>query len=208
MNKTNLYFIGLLIAAMLFVSCNDDDDKKDDETLTSIEATVSGVPSEVKDVRLILHSEDVSQVLKNVEFSAGKFKIELPQTVPDEYLFKFNVSFRPGVVISDPNALVSWEISLNGFDGSSENANRIGWFFYRNQANTARLFLAYANSDFSIIGEYSEEDDGNTNNFKFDMRFKKGWNKLFLVYTPSTRTESWSMIEPAGLTWYFDLPED
>jgi len=196
-------------AVMIFVSsCGDDEDKDDkDGSFTSIDVTLQGVSPDVKEVRLIVFSGN-TQVLKTAAFSNEKFRIDLPETVSDNYLYKFDSRFSPGVVVSNPDALMSSEIGLVCYDGSGENANRIGWFVFRNEAETAVLSLTYAKSDFTIKGEHSEQDGDRTNNFKFDLSLKKGWNKIYLVNTLSTRTESYSMVEPAGLSWYFDLPEE
>jgi len=133
----------------------------------------------VATVYAIIDGKDDDKILVSTEFQDDSFKLKLPKTVDDKYLWLFADYWLIEVFdeswVSDNNAkiTIAW---VNAWD---ENKDDIGFFVYTSDyiSGHAQGFFLYADRDFTVKGEKNDEEGIL---FKYDCSFSKGWNFLYL----------------------------
>jgi len=172
-------------------------------------------------VHAIVYGKEDEKILASSEYQNNSFKLKLPSTVDDKYLWLFadymifsNLfgDFDESWV-SDKNA----KVTLAWPDAWDEDKNQIGCFIYRYDpyltASDAQGFFLYADKNFTVKGEKIGTDGIP---IQCDCSFSKGWNFLYDYrdrdyHTPYNVNYSLlTTIKPSEGTWYwyfFRYPE-
>ncbi|GHT22929.1 hypothetical protein FACS189430_05440 [Bacteroidia bacterium] len=199
------------LTAAVFVctpACNKDDDDNGGSPVSSINATVengASYNSKVDSVKAFAYVGDTwarTEIAKG-SYADGKFKIDLPETVPAAYLETFDEEgFPEGITVSNKQAK---RLNISSFI-AYKGGNKVGEFDYGNADETAEVFYMFVDADVTIKGSYTD-DDGDTE--KYDVTLKKGWNEIYVTSTKSKdgKTFSFSNSKPSGLKWIFEESE-
>jgi hypothetical protein len=224
----------LLAAATLFCACDKDEDEKEKEdniatsTIPAGEYIINvenGDDYDFDTVKLVIIGHDGNDVYEvcSVPYAKGKFTLDLPETVLNQYLekiengFMYFVDLPDGIKISNPSVKIGrtmgllahkWEPDISGYH-VSVIYHRIGngeWLPFLNGVG----WLLYANGDATVTGsgegEEMEDCQKTSVNFNFKVNLKKGWNivclkvtgKLTREYTTQTSADAvWGFLAPA-----------
>ncbi len=226
----NVFLLAAMAVSAVFVGCDKENDPSnddpsdpsggltpptvfDDQGLTSsvfdgkIQATVENAPSnaQVDSVRAIVRYTDsakatngytVYHVLAAGKYENGSFTLNLPGTIPEQ-LILFSVADIPvGMTISsDANAKMTEIDMLYWFDAYKDGKS-VGAFYYGDEHWAKGIFLSfvYATGNISV--------KGSSGVLICDMRFGKGWNKLYNIHTE--QNGEITTTKPSGLKWYFE----
>ena len=192
----------LLVASIMSVSCKKD---KDDGGSFVVEAkNVIGNDYDIATAAGLVEGEDDEDEIASAPYKNNGFKMELPATVANKYLWMMNDEGDLDGIISDNNAKIT-TLYLVAMDSDKDE---IGEFYLEDESDDyyAGAIYMYADRDFTIKGtieEYYEEDD-DYYNVKLDCTFKKGWNVLYYV-EDNGWDESYTTKKPSdiNLKWYF-----
>ena len=190
-----------LVASIMSVSCKKD--KKDDGSFVVEAKNVIDDDYDIATVAGLVEGEEDEDEIASAPYKNNGFKMELPATVANKYLWMMNEEGDLDDIISDDNAKIT-TLYLAAMDSDKDY---IGEFYYEDEGNdyyAAALYL-YADRDFTIKGtieEYYAEDD-DYYNVKFDCTFKKGWNVIYYV-EDNEWDESYTTKKPSdiNLKWY------
>ena len=227
-NKSREFFFrkicfGLLAAVIIFTGCNKDDNGKNkeeggNEGLKIFEISIENgkeYNSKIDMVKLISYNAfDEYVVLASADYNDGNFILNLPATIEGGFWVGFGGNISETVTVSDPNALIAIEIAIVGFKGD----NRVCWFYYENEDESAYGFPVYVNSDLSINGTLKETYDRDITyieeyNYNFSINAKRGWNmwytiendEIIIMQTTAGIKEIYNSemttTDPGGLKW-------
>jgi len=117
------------------------------------------------------------------KYENGKFKITLPYTLDNKYLYAIgNEDFPEGVNVSDRNAKVGEADYFTAYD---EDDNKVGRFIYCDEPNDSWDYIVvcyvYADRNLTITGTYTEVYGNTTEITTFDYSLKKGWNIAYKI---------------------------
>jgi len=154
-----------------------------------IEAIGAYGKENIATVYAIIDGKDDDKILVSTEFQDDSFKLKLPRTVDDKYLWLFAdhwlIDLFDESWVSDKNA----KITIARVNTWDENKNDIGFFYHHGtyiMNSHAQGFFLYADKNFTVKGEKNDEEGIP---FKYDCSFSKGWNFLYLYcdhgYYPS-----------------------
>jgi len=181
----------VLMAA--FASCEKDkDSKKDDPSgggaSNVINATnVINGNSSIATVKAMADYDDY--VFASGKYGNNGFKLNLPATVSDEYLYYVSGEYGGNnVTISDPEA----KMTYTWIEAYDKDGEQIGEFFVVNANQDWGLYV-YVDRNVTVKGK----DSFTT----YDCSFTKGWNIIYFVDNESLTTTK----QPSGtIYWYFN----
>jgi hypothetical protein len=212
MKKSFFSFLltGALCASMLVVSsCKKDDDGLGTSVVKTLDVKVddgSKYNDLIDEVRLVGYNINTWNAVELVtaKYTAGGFKMDLPESVPANILESFGKE-SSNVNVSNTNAKLAYNnVSLRAFD---KDGNRVGSIAYsKNDKNTNTTVLGelvYADNDVTVTGKVTEEWGAAI----YAMSLKKGWNLVFFIEKEvskgvweGTATTSGQ----SGMKWYFE----
>lgn len=219
MNKFCLLSIVTCIClSSVFTSCKKDDDGPGTSAVSSLIAKVEGgsaYNSKVDVVKVLLNIDEtydsktqeyiwVGDEVASGSYADGGFTIDLPETVSSKYL---STLYAPdGINISDTKA----QVGMSGFLIGYKSGVEVGEFVYAkvngDDVEPTGMFF-YADRDVTMTGSASEKDGSYTDNYSFNVSFKKGWNIVYASYDESkdgkTTTYSLTTSDPGNMKWYF-----
>jgi len=142
--------------------------------------------------------------IASCKYENDGFKLKLPKTVSDEYLFEIDTDeeVEEWVTVSDPKA----KLSTVWFFGYNEKGKEIGTFYHMgyNMRYYASAVYIYSDRKFTIKGTYEDEDEYSE---IVDCKFNKGWNVLYIVeqeYPPYQFTVTTQKPSEVKMEWIFD----
>jgi hypothetical protein len=176
MKKQSILIMMASIAiSFLFFSCQDKDLTSNNQVIAKDIVNSSG---DITTVEAVIDNFETDEeiVVATTKYEKNGFKIKLPQTVSDQYLYKQELEFEgeDWIKVSDPEAKVNvvWFIAKN-------NKNEyIGMFYYMGISTRyyAHAMYLYSDRKFTITGKFDE--DGYAE--EYDCNIKKGWNVMYL----------------------------
>jgi len=195
MKKVSLLFAIALFAAVSFVSCGKDDGGGGGGmTVSGTIANAAGMD----DFPLYGYYEDNFVAYENgnnpvpdisTTVHNGAFSLIL-RTPPTNMLHLIFDNIEGGVQISDPNVLMTAiRLVAKGQEICSVVPN--------DNPKTQQMMWTYVDNDVTITGNVDNEGM----EYNYDIDLKKGWNKLFHIYS-ATSTIVTSNI-PSNLVWMF-----
>ena len=183
----NFLFVTIMSMTLAFVACNKDDTS----TSSNSNSNNNGIfVIEAKDVLIhgnadnlasvgIIYDEKDPVIIATAEYKNRGFKLTLPKTIEDKYLFPISSWFETGIV-SDEKTKIQQIIpgKILGFDnqGYDFEKNYVGYFDFRNSGCGLAAFL-YVDRNCTVTGE--GDMDGIPT--KYDCKFNKGWNTLYII---------------------------
>jgi len=159
--------------------------------------------------------DDEHKVLASTKYVNDSFKLKLPSTIDDKYLYSFVDywlvhEFYKDIDenwVSDKNAKLTWAWA----EALDINNEHIGQFLHSGSYSDwsyAQEFILYSDRNFTVKGEKTNEKG---TPFKCDCSFSKGWNFLYWYHdrdyhTPHTENYcSLTTNKPSGGYWYWDF---
>ena len=199
-------FLVMVVLSFAFVACKKDKDKDTGNKNNGIEnpsvidaKNVVDGSSDIFIVNAELWNYDAKDynVIASCEYKNSSFKLNLPETVPDECLYTIGENwYFLTEIISDENAKVA-DLGIFAYTNEEEY---LGKFLLGDDMQSVEVTYIYADRDFTIIG--IDESLGLSE--IYDCSFKKGWNIRYFVksrdgYLRTTK-------KPAGviLKWFYD----
>ncbi len=177
------FLLVFAILGSLFHSCDQLDDFPDngisDSHYRIIADSVSPNPVGIVGVKArvykFINENDRFQMVGFTSFVDGGFNMPLSPTVAARYLNPVATFFVEEAVISDSNAKMIKLTELAAINGSD---SFVGYFNL--QAPKRVALWAYADRDVEISGSYERVRNLQKTNYELDLKFKKGWNKIYL----------------------------
>jgi len=211
-NLRNVVKIGVtcLAVCMTFAACKKENDSSGNgENNSNINPSVIEVNglggSNIATVKMMVYWENEYEggedAIATAPYQNGGFKMTLPATIPDKYLWEWGEGEK-GITVSDPNARVC---ALEGVTAySSAEKSPVGYFYsYLRGGDVVygACYRIYSDRDFSIRGKYSR-DWGNYSE-EWECFFKKGWNILY--YYDKGNSEIYTTQKPsnAEIKWIY-----
>jgi len=183
----NFIMIAVVAVSLLAAKCGTDPDDPpsdggtttfDDPSVIIAKDVINSNP-DIVSVKAVMYNEetDEEKVIATGKYENNGFKITLPKTISNEYLFDADEAFgdEQGIVISDPNAKigVAWVYAFN------DKGKEIGDFYCL--GITTKYYVdamyVYADRNFTIKGKIEEGKYVD----EYDCSFKKGWNILYAI---------------------------
>ena len=199
MKKQNLYLtVAVMAFTMIFSSC----EKKYKGTTGFIPAyvinatNVEGGSSCIATIKAIMYWYSGDYEAASSEYKNGGFILNLPASVPDEYLRFINDEYF-SEIISDKNAKVG---SLSIF-ACDNDGYQIGNFAYR-FSNRSAYYTAeyiYADRNFTIKGTINDRYYSTV----FNCTFKRGWNIMYLIDEDNNELYTTQKPSDMNFKWYF-----
>jgi hypothetical protein len=194
MNKQFLSLVTAIFMLMVAFSSCKKDSKYGNPFVIDATDVENGNPN-IATVKTVAYECDY--VLASGEYQNNGFKLTLPTTVPEKYIYNIVYTLADDFegTISDRKATIgSSEIIACDSDG-----NDIGWFEMADKENSIRTIYMYVDRNVTIKGfDYDTE---------FDCSFKKGWNILYNVYKEDgERFTTTQKPSNANLKWYCYCP--
>jgi len=190
MNKTFSY---LVIATMFFVACNKNEQTSDHSFVVVLEATnlnISGnlnTNVNVATVKAMLSAirEDLdgkqyflNNEIASAEFKNGGFKLNFPETLPNEYLGSmyelFNIFSYEGITVSD-RQVKTGDISIYAYDNAG---NYVGNFKFVSDGWYTQFM--FADRSFTVKGNLQS---GSVE----DCSYHKGLNIEYVIWGGNTK---------------------
>ena len=230
LNLRNVVAIAICLAVTTtFSSCErNENGNGNGGNISSITATnVIGNTAEIASVNITLWSTDDEQdeqmVIAEAPFQNNGFRLELPESVPNNFLWLIAEDLEDGVTVSNINARgqTVWDIYALNADG-----NEIGSLsftnFDRNSEEEPNVIIEalwfYVDRNVTITGEMREEwyDDWDGIEYidivNFNLNLRRGWNS---AYVRATRTTAGNVVTynvtftsqrpaNANLSWRFN----
>ncbi len=217
----NVFLLAAMAVSAVFVGCDKGNDPSNDDPsdpsggLTGssfdgvITATVSGLA--IDEVKAIEYIKGVVEFeMASGKYENGGFTLNLPSTIPAQYLVAFAGTVPTGIQISDAN--------FKGFIGGNiyayKNGERVGQFVYGAEIDDdtkISVSFIYADRNVTITGSYTTENEWVTEIVTYNnVTWKKGWNKVYFTSTQSQKNGKLTIksdcttIEPSGLYWWFE----
>jgi hypothetical protein len=175
--QQNLLIIALMAILFLAVSCGPKE-KKTDPSIINANTIISG-SSDIVTVKALMYvyEAEEEEVITTTAYEKGGFKLELPKTLPNKFLYEIFEEFEDveWITISDPKAKLAGTL-LNAY---SKKDKEMGEFycFGTNKRIWVDAFHLYADRDFSIKGKYIERYWSD----EYNLSLKKGWNIVYSV---------------------------
>ena len=186
---------------MVFAAC---DDKKNNGSnnggINSLVIDAKNVidgSSDITTVKAIIYGEDDDYIVASGEYKNNGFKLDLSKAVPDKYLECVG-DIPASIVVSDKNAKVT-NLEIHAYNSSGDE---IGTFYFED-VNEIEATYIYADRNFTIKGEYTENYEDYTYTMKFDCSFKKGWNLIYSKSDVNASGYTSTMLtqKPAGINY-------
>jgi len=167
---------------------------------------VHGSTSLVKSVRIVREIEPTPtgsriHALALALFENNGFRINLPQTMPDSWLFPLDefIEEAEGFTISDKDAKVY--ILFRELTGCTSTKRTYGDFRLKVNDDHFRIEIMWIYTDRNVSIE-SENDEE-----KISLNLKRGWNKVYLIDERVDETYFFVMTTQrptdANFQWYF-----
>ena len=215
--KKILFSAAILIAALVFTSC-DDPKNGGDYTINAKVSNGDLVNDQVDEVRAVggirvaatppdwwddwwgTYYEWQEIVIAEALFKNGGFKLKLPKDIDErllEEMFDYfdldEYELPKGITISNKNAKGTIVEEIEAYKKNSF----VGYFyyFYGNPNTEAYVMYVFVDSDCKISGTYSEtytsDWSGTTykEEYTADLNLKKGWNAVYSSYTEVGNTD-------------------
>ncbi|KAA6337093.1 hypothetical protein EZS27_014805 [termite gut metagenome] len=216
-NFKQVFFLMAMAVAVMASGCDklEEDGTKGGDTSTPfvIQATVSTGGVAVDTVKaFIWQYDEATDTESSFEVASGVYKnggftLNLPATVPAQYLQFWGENVPDGINISDSNAKGASLGDIEAYKGTE----RVGEFeqWVRINANTEiRSQFMYVDRDVTITGSYTEKYGDWIETEIDNLSLKKGWNKVYVKHVESeinkTSTTEVTNTEPGGLQWHFE----
>jgi hypothetical protein len=213
-----------LLAAATFCACDKDNDKKEDNIATSTipagKYTINVENGDDYDIDIVSLGIDSLEIC-SAPYGKGKFTLDLPETVRNKYLEKFDEEFDTftellNVKINNPNIkvgigltrLMAWETNYN-------YNSQVGNIYHGTDEWEGRL--VYVNEDVTMTGSGEDEESRYDDyeiflTYKFSVNLKKGWNIMYIKATNlysktgkiTDRTVEMTTQAPAGAVWWYE----
>ncbi|GHV62411.1 hypothetical protein FACS1894195_4290 [Bacteroidia bacterium] len=145
-------------------------------------------------------------------YADGGFTIDLPVTVNAKYLTSLSKGLTADVKFSDASVVGTGFGELWAY----KDGEKVGFFNYalpidRSESGVTGAFM-YVDSDVTISGSYSKDEDGLTITEVYDnITLKKGWNELYIQWALSasdmtltvsgTTTNHWGRLKWTFQPW-------
>ena len=197
----------IILLAMVFIACgSNSSENKDNENFFVINVeNVIGADSNIVTVKAgmiastsIHRTSKIDYEVASAEYKNGGFRLNLPETVPDEWLNAVIDYWEDTIrfVISDTKAKVNFlEIGACNQEGIEESSRFWLEVEENDNGNYCDNFYIYADRNFTI----TVKGDNN-----YNCIFKKGWN---IVYSCFDKDDKWiaTTQKPSGINfkWYF-----
>jgi hypothetical protein len=217
-----------LAVTTTFISCGDDDDNGNGNgnAATITATTVTGNTAQIATVKAEIwwwdEQNDYSLVIAEAPFRNNGFALQLPETVPNNFLFLFNNEFEDSDITVNPaNARGTALERLEAFNAAG---NEIGWLYYadfdwysENHPNVRNsAFWLFVDRDVTITGEESSDEwEGNIWIESWNLNLRRGWNIVYERLTittagnTTTYTNTFTSQRPSGVnfSWRFSADD-
>ena len=200
MNK-NYFKITLLLLIVVVFACEKENGKPEDNEITGkdtasliIEIQNTSNCSDVVKIKAILlgysEVELASSPLRN-----GGFKLTLPQTVDDKYLYERE--WFAELTVSDPKAKIAF-IQICGY---STAGAIVGYFDLIGGGTQTYSWgeYVYADRDFTVTGECIHYFENEVRTYNYNYSFKKGWNIRYGTFCYNSRVEDRTTEKPSNV---------
>ena len=207
MNKTFSY---LVIATMLFVACNKDEQTSDHSFTVVLEATnlnISGnlnTNINVATVKAMLSAikQDSSNKwyfvyneIASANFENGGFKLNFPETLPNEYLGSmhelFNIFSYEGITVSDIQSKTG-DVWIYAYDNAG---NYVGKFKFVSDGWLTEFM--YTDRNFTVKGNFQSGSE-------MDCYYHNGLNIIYHKLWENTSTTQKPLNE--NFIWILEPP--
>jgi hypothetical protein len=206
------YFSFVLFLAVLsagFTGCDKDDDDGGTAVISGnkITVTIDGAGNRVDMVKLYADGRKSSGTIAEAEVKDNRFTMELPETLPSQYLEPLKDEMPDGITLSDASAKGCFSLEFYAY----KNNDFVGYLSYVNfsgkeedyKSGSAFVDLVYVDKDLSITGSYTDEDYKET----YNCHLKKGWNYMAEIYrgkSNDVEADEYTTSLPGGLKWILD----
>jgi hypothetical protein len=174
----------MAIIAMTFLtfSCQDKDLTGQNEIIAK---DVLDSSEDIATAKALLdygiYKSDDENVIATADYENDGFKLKLPKTVSDQYLYEVGDEFdgENWITVSDPKAKMNaiWLSAYNNKDKYIGDFYHMGW----NTRYYVDAAYIYSDRKFTITGKFEYDDEHYKYTEEFDCNLKKGWNVLYFV---------------------------
>ena len=201
----------LLLCAIVFISCNKDDELitgPGGGTTSNINGGVQNWPGQILFAQAIASGSGLAVVGTDTILADGNLNMDL--TIPPPSILRSiaDLTNDTGVVISDSTAFYAAFGNLLVTDLSN---NSVGMIERKNFDSTAVVgsFIVsfiYVDRPTSITGASMTVTGLDTNRTEFNLSLEQGWNVFYLQQTVDNPNFTGLLVasgEPAGATWRY-----
>jgi hypothetical protein len=137
-------------------------------------------------------------------YEKGKFKLNLPKSVDEEYLSPMSIfDMLGGFTVSNPDAMHAM-VAVQALD---EDGEFLGAFAPMDMNKQSLAFYVYCDASCSVKGSIEEEAQGMNVELSYNCSFKKGWNFMYISVKESNTEASvsctTSKLSGANYKWTF-----
>jgi hypothetical protein len=216
--KKKIFLVGVIAAMVwmaVFVSCNKDNNSSKGNDNPSDEASIinavvvngsSYIEIAAVKAYTIFGSYPAYQAA-SAEYKDGGFKLNLPKTVPAEYLEEIGYYFAipSNIAISDREAKTA-DLRIFAYNSIGDEIGEFVLDVYSsNEYDYA--YYTYVDRDVIIKGSNGWYDDYSEEYYteEYDYSFKKGWNVVYDVFQEDNNLYLYTTKKPSNLNfrWYY-----
>ena len=198
--------VAVLIITVILAACENDEPKIDNYLeieATGIEIGNCDVATAKARIHTLIGYPDaeepywVEYELASVKFENGGFKMRLPATIPDEYLW--TKSTFEGFTLSDSQAKIG-TFSVDAYNSDGKCVGALGV-----QGEKWNIEYVYADRSFTEKGklEYDANNKPYIFGAEFECSYKKGWNIIYSTAIEMIVTRTTEKPINEDFRWYF-----
>jgi len=200
------FVVAALAVGAAFTSCDGNGDDGGNGNgdgvgvVTQISATIDNASqfSDIVQIKLVAVGPNDCGALAEAEIKNGRFTLQLPETVPESFLYPiseaaYTLSFGiPEILTYSVNNAKVLVYGHHYWIIGCFSSGKMGTSFDVRSRNNSEKIYIYTDSDVNVSGSGTRHTVGGPDlDVSVDLKFKKGWNVYYSIVTlpPSFKIE-------------------